>query len=180
MNKIVKSAEDKRRLIRSIFAHISALPEREIKESVVLVSYTDDHAFAFQKITGRVRIPSDYYPYFAALEQGVKLIDPTTSLLHPESEVNFVTMHYLTTLVQRAKFIFVFNAAETEQMPYDNIKRMLTQFISLFKLEGSALERLAESCGMIITDAVQSASVYAERLAGKNYDQNLLEKGYLP
>lgn len=145
----------------------------------MLVSYTDDHAFAFEKITGRVRLPSDYYPYLAALEQGVKLIDPTSSLLRPEIDVNFVTMHYLTTLVQRAKFIFVFNAAETEQMPYDNIKRMLTQFISIFKLEGNALERLAGSCGMIITDAEQPASVYAGRLAGNNYNQNLLEEGYL-
>jgi hypothetical protein len=179
MNKNVKSAEERRRLIRSIFAHISALPEREIKDAVILVSYTDDHAFAFQKITGRERMPSDYFPFFSALEQGVRLIDPTTALLRPETDINFVTMHYVMSLVQKAKFVFVFNAADTEQMPYDNIKRMLTQFVSLFKLEGNALTRLANSCGLIITDASEPASVYSERLAGKNYNINLLEEGYL-
>ncbi len=99
MNKNVKNADDKRKLIRSIFAHIAALPEKEIKEAVILVSYTDDHAFAFQKITGRERMPADYFPFFSTLEQGVRLIDPTTALLRPESEVNFVTMHYVMSLV---------------------------------------------------------------------------------
>ncbi len=64
-------------------------------------------------------------------------------------------------------------------MPYDNIKRMFTQFISLFKLQGNTLTRLANSCGLIITDANEPASVYAERLAGQSYNINLLEKGYL-
>ena len=89
-------------------------------------------------------------------------------------------MHYVMSLVERAKFVFVFNASETQEMPFDNIKKMLMQFISLFRLTPDALARLTDSCALLITDAAHPVSVYAERLAGRNYDQNLLEDGYLP
>jgi hypothetical protein len=63
-------------------------------------------------------------------------------------------MHYVMNLVERAKFIFVFNSSETEEMPFDNIKKMLTQFISMFKFEDETiLTRLIDSCGILITDA---------------------------
>lgn len=70
-------------LMRAIFGHIAALPQKEIKEAVVLVSYTEDHAFAFQKITGKDRLISDKYPFMCSLDDGIKLIDPTNSLLRP-------------------------------------------------------------------------------------------------
>lgn len=78
-----KSSEDRRMLMRAIFGHIAALPQKEIKEAVVLVSYTEDHAFAFQKITGKDRPSTDKYPYMCSLDDGIKLIDPTNSLLRP-------------------------------------------------------------------------------------------------
>jgi hypothetical protein len=75
--------ERRRMIMRAIFGHIAALPQKEIKEAVILVSYTEDHAFAFQKITGKDRPYTDRYPYLCSLDDGIKLIDPTNSLLRP-------------------------------------------------------------------------------------------------
>lgn len=82
-------------------------------------------------------------------------------------------------LVRRAKFVFVFNSSETDQMPFDNIKKLLVRFISMFNLSGEALTRLIESCGIMITDAKDSLPVYYSRLAGKELNRFLLDDNYL-
>ena len=79
----IKSIDERRTIMRAIFGHIAALPQKEIKEAVILVSYTDDHSFAFQKITGKDRPSSEKYPFMCSLDDGIKLIDPTNSFLRP-------------------------------------------------------------------------------------------------
>lgn len=66
-------------------------------------------------------------------------------------------------------------------MPFDNIKQMLTRFISMLEIEDETIiSRFIESCGILITEANLDAKSYSIRLAGNDYKQNLLEEGYLP
>lgn len=118
---------------------------------MILVSYTEDHAFAFQKITGKERISSDKMPYLHKFKDGTSLIDPTPAFLQPESNINFITMHYLMNIAEQVKFVFVFNAADTADMPLKNITKVLTKFMSMFTLfKTKEVAALTASCGIFI------------------------------
>ena len=141
---------------------------------MILVSCTDDHAFAFQKITGKERISNDKMPYLHKFKDGTSLIDPTAAFLQPESGTNFVTMHYLMNIAEQVKFVFVFNAADTIDMPLKNITKVLTKFISMFVLFKTEEEvaALTASCGILINGckANGNITVYSERIGGEKYN----------
>lgn len=84
---------------------------------MILVSYTDDHALAFKKITGKERLSNDKMPFLHKFKDGTSLIDPTAAFLMPEISTNFITMHYLMNTAEQVRFVFVFNAADTTDMP---------------------------------------------------------------
>lgn len=150
---------------------------------MILVSCTEDHAFAFQKITGKERLSSDKMPYLHKFKDGTSLIDPTTAFLQPEANFNFITMHYLMNIAEQVKFVFVFNSADTTVMPLNTIKKVLTTFIAMFRLFKTEEEvaPLTASCGILIygCKAADDLTIYSERIGGEDYNQKLLEPNYV-